>query len=77
MNNDILIGKIEKWTEKLAEKDFQQFTQAEQEEIKRDYKLAEEQAKGYGTGARCTLAVKAFEKRVADMEGFFYETEQA
>lgn len=77
MNNDVLIGKMEKWTEKLAEKDFQHFTKAEQGEMKRDYKLAEEQAKGYGTGARCTLVLKAFEKRVADMEGFFYATEQA
>lgn len=77
MNNDVLSGKMEKWTEKLAEKDFQQFTKAEQEEMKRDYKLAGEQAKGYGAGARCTLALKAFEKRVSDMEGFFFETEQA
>lgn len=77
MNTDVLMGKMEKWTDKLAEKDFQQFTQAEQKEIKQDYKMAEEQAKGYGTGARATLVLKAFEKRVADMEGFFYETEQA
>lgn len=77
MNMTVLMGKLERWTEKLAEKDFQEFTQAEQKEMKRDYKLAEEQSKGFVAGAKSTLVVEAFRKQVMDMEGFFFETEKA
>lgn len=77
MNMTVLMGKMERWTEKLAEKDYLDFSLAEQKEMKKDYIQAEEQAKGYGVGAECTLVLKAFVQAVGDMEGFFFETEQA
>lgn len=76
MNVDILTGNMKRWTKELEGKEFQHFTQAEQVRMKEEYKLAEREAKAYGTGASITIAVKAFRERVADMEGFFFETVQ-
>ena len=74
MNNTVLLVKLRKWMEQLAEKDFQQFSLEEQKEMRNDYILAEKEAKDYGTGAEITVTVKEFADLVGDMEGFFFET---
>ncbi|SOC02834.1 hypothetical protein SAMN05880501_103115 [Ureibacillus xyleni] len=76
MNTQVLITNLNNWGSKLAEKEFQHFSQLEQKEIKKDYALAVEQARDYNDSTELVRVVKEFTNLVGNMEGFFFETVQ-